>query len=327
VNDTTQLQNPSSSALDDQTFRVDNWSSSLITIPSTHRIAVAATVSGVDTVTTSYRTGVYARSSGPGGLGGQGVFGSHEGVDNTFASGFSFGVFGTAEAGGYGVMGYNPTGTNSTGVLGRADAGIGVIASSFTGVSLLVRDGGRLQQSLRSTAGAPTTGAFTVGEQIRDASGELFICTVSGTPGTWRRVVTSAAASTTSGITLLPTPIRLFDTRSGSTAPLNNGKVPVPGNTTVTLQITGTVADGLSVPAGATGILGNLTIIGPAGDGYAQVWPSGAPPKTSNINYGKVNAAPALANYFISGLGAGGKINVLTYEAANVLLDVSGYVI
>jgi hypothetical protein len=256
------------------------------------------------------------------------VFGSHEGVDNTFASGYSFGVFGTAEAGGYGVMGYTPTGTNSTGVLGRSDAGTGVIASSFTGVSLLVRDGGRMQQALR-VAGAPTTGAFTAGEQIRDANADLYICTASGTPGTWRKVTAQHPAYANSGgsINLLSTPIRVFDTRPGTSAPLNNGFVKVAGNTIVPLQITGTVVAGISVPAGAKGILGNVTIIGPNGDGFAQVWPAGqAAPTTSNINYGTVNASPAIANSFISGLDAAGKVNVLTYQTAHVLLDIAGFV-
>lgn len=328
VNETTGLQNPSTVSLDDQTFRVNNYSTGSIGIPTTHRVAGAFTVSGPDaSLATSFRTGVYARTSGPAAVGGQGVFGSHEGADNPFASGFSFGVVGTTEAGGYGVLGYNPTGTNSVGVLGRADAGIGVIASSFTGVSLLVRDGGRLQQALRAT-GAPAAGSFTVGEQIRDGVGDMYICTASGTPGTWRKVTAQAPGYANAGgsINLLAQPIRLLDTRPSTTAPLNNGFVKVPGNTTLTLQITGTVASGLSVPAGAKGILGNLTIIGPSGEGYAQVWPSGAAPTTSNINYGPVNASPALANYLISALDATGKINVLTYATAHVLLDVSGFV-
>jgi hypothetical protein len=324
----TRMFNPSGTNLMPVMTHFDNYTSAVITLPTTHRIALAATVSGSDAAS-GYRTAVYGKTTNPtAGGGGQGVFGSHEGEDNPFATNFSFGVVGTTEAGGYAVFGYNPVGTNSTGVLGRADAGTGVIASSFTGVSLLVRDGGRMQQQLRA-AGAPTTGTFTAGEQIRDGNADLYICTASGTPGTWRKVTAQHPAYANSGgsVNLLAKPIRLLDTRPGTTAPLNNGFVKVPGNTTLTLQITGTVADGLSVPAGAKGILGNLTIIGPTGDGYAQVWPGGQPvPSTSNINYGAVNAAPALANYFISGLDGAGKLNVLTYQAAHVLVDVSGFV-
>lgn len=326
--DKTRMYNPSGSDLMPIMMHLDNYTSSSITPPSSHRIALAATVSGSD-ATTGYRTAIYAKTTNPTvGGGGQGVFGSHEGADNPFATNFSFGVVGTTEAGGYAVFGYNPTGTTSTGVLGRADAGTGVIASSQTGVSLLVRDGGRMQQQLR-VVGAPTAGTFTAGEQIRDGNADLYICTASGTPGTWRKVTAQHPAYANSGgsINLLSKPIRLLDTRSGTTAPLNNGFAKVAGNTVLTLQITGTVADGLSVPAGAKGILGNLTIIGPNGDGYAQVWPGGlAAPSTSNINYGTVNASPAIANYFISALDAAGKLNVLTYQTAHVLIDVSGFV-
>lgn len=327
IADVTHLYSPSPSQLMPATFRVNNYTLGSLTLPASHRIALAATISGSAT-NEGYRTGVYARTSGPAAIGGQGVFGSHEGADNPFATNYSFGVVGTTEAGGYAVFGYNPTGTNSTGVLGRADAGTGVIASSQTGVSLLVRDGGRMQQQLRAV-GAPAAGTFTAGEQIRDGNADLYICTASGTPGTWRKVTAQHPAYANSGgsINLLSKPIRLLDTRPGTTAPLNNGFAKVAGNTVLTLQITGTVADGLSVPAGAKGILGNLTIIGPNGDGYAQVWPGGlAAPSTSNINYGTVNASPAIANYFISALDAAGKLNVLTYQTAHVLIDVSGFV-
>ncbi len=323
----TRMYNPSGTDLMPVLMHFDNYTSGSVTVPANHRVALAATLSGPD-ATLGYRTGLYAKSTNPvAGGGGQGVFGSHEGVDNTFATGYSFGVFGSAEAGGYGVMGYTPTGTNSTGVLGRSDAGIGVVASSYTGVSLLVRDGGRLQQALRAT-GAPVSGAFTIGEQIRDGVGDMYICIASGTPGTWRKVTAQAPGYANAGgsINLLPQPIRLLDTRPTTTAPLNNGFAKVAGNTTLTLQITGTAVAGVSVPAGAKGVIGNITIIAPTGDGYAQVWPSGAAPTTSNINYGTLNANPAIANSFITALDPTGKINILTYQTAHVLIDVAGFV-
>ena len=326
IADDTRILNPSSSNLMPVAMHIDNYSSVPLTLPSTHRIAMAAVTSSIDG-TDGFRTGVYGRTAGPADKGGQGVFGSHEGMDNDFSS-YAFGVVGTAKASGYGVFGYTPTGTDSVGVIGRADAGVGVIASSFTGVSLLVRDGGRLQHELRAATGAPISGSFSVGEQIRDAAGDMYICTASGSPGTWRKVTANHPAYANSGgsINMLSTPIRVFDTRPGTTAPLNNAFAKVAGNTALTLQITGTVVGGISVPAGAKGVLGNLTIIGPAGDGYAQIWPSGAAPTTSNINYGVVNANPALANSFICGLDATGKLKVLTFQTAHVLVDIAAFV-
>ena len=41
------------------------------------------------------------------------------------------------------------------------------------------------------TAGRPS-GAHTKGEIYMDKAGALFVCTKGGTPGTWRKVSTSA---------------------------------------------------------------------------------------------------------------------------------------
>ncbi len=203
TNDTTVLFAPSAANLDDQTFLVQNFSLGGIAPPSTHRVAVAGTTSGVDG-TNGIRTGVYGRTAftvaSPAGLGGQGVFGGAGGsTDNgVFASAFHFGVVGTGPADGYGVMGYSPVGTGAVGVLGRADEGIGIIAASSTGLSLLVRDGGRMQQQLRAV-GAPAVGSFSIGEMIRDGRGDMYICTASGAPGTWRKVTAQHPAFADAG--------------------------------------------------------------------------------------------------------------------------------
>ncbi len=332
LNDTTQLTSISLTALDDQTFRVDNYSDNPVTLPVNHRIAVAATVAGKDGLATdTTRTAVYGRTAPPSTLGGQGVFGSTGGPDNEFAAVSSFGVVGTGGVGGYGVFGYcdkeSPT---ATGVLGRADAGYGVVAASVTGVSLLVRNGGRLQQSLRTAAGAPSVGAFTIGEMIRDVGGDMYICTVTGTPGTWRKVTAQHPEYANAGgsINLLARPIRLIDSRGTAGVPINNGSVRFSPGVPLVAQITGTVADGLQVPAGARGILGNLTATGATGDGFALVWANGQPqPATSNMNYSLASANPAIANYFISAIDSTGKMKVqCAGNATHLLVDVFGFV-
>ena len=325
VNDTTLLYSPSGTTLDDQTFLVQNYSLGAITPPSTGpnplRVAIAGTTSGAD-LSNGVRVGVYGRTSAPGTLGGMGVFGSSEGAENPFASGFSFGVVGTAGTdAGYGLFGYNPTGTSSVGVLGRADAGTGVIASSFTGISLYVRNSGRILQDLRPTAGAPTTGSFTKGEMIRDLDGAMYICTASGSPGTWKRVATT---DSTPALTLLASPIRLLDSR-GNGAPLTNGGNKFAIGTPVDLQITGTAVGGVSVPSGAKAILGNFTATAEGAAGFARLWPADQPtPTTSNINF-----VPNVdvANYFISAIDATGKLKVEASQSTHLIIDVSGYVI
>lgn len=328
VNDTTVLHSVSNTALDDQTFMVQNFTGVALTPPADHRIAIVGMTSGSDTANGS-RTGIYGRTLAPGTLGGQGVFGSAEGAENTFLGSNTFGVVGTAGPSGYGVFGYTKTGTGAVGVLGRSDEGFGVIASSFTGVSLYVRNSGRLQQDLRSTAGAPAAGSFQIGEMIRDSLGDMYICTAAGAPGTWRKVTAQHPAFANAGgsINLLANPIRLVDTR-GNGAPITNGAARLTPAVPLSAQITGTVVNDLSVPVGATGILGNLTATAATGNGFALVWPGGQPqPGTSNINYSIATSTPAIANYFISAIDATGKLNVACAVAAtHVLIDVFGFI-
>ena len=336
ANEPTRLDSPSPSTLDRNTFHVNNETNPLglaTEPPANLRIAGAFRVNGADD-SNGYRTGVYARVTDlPANPGGTGVFASAGGVENPYVgTGTSIGVLSTAKAGGFGVVSSIPVGSaSSIGVLSMTPDGYGVVSISNTGVALVAGGGGRIQQALR-TLGAPTVGTYGAGEQIRDAAGDMYICIANGTPGTWRKVTAQAPGFSNSGgsINLLSTPIRLLDTRPGTAAPINNGFARVTGNTTLTIQITGTAVitpDGsLSVPAGAKGVIGNITIIRPDGEGYAQVWPSGAPPTTSTINYGPINASPAIANSFTCGLTTDGKVNILTYVTAHVLFDVAGFV-
>ncbi|MFD9443431.1 hypothetical protein [Streptomyces sp. NPDC060001] len=48
---------------------------------------------------------------------------------------------------------------------------------------------------IKATAGPPTTGAWTIGDAVQDSAGVWWLCTASGTPGTW----TTGALPTTGG--------------------------------------------------------------------------------------------------------------------------------
>jgi len=82
---------------------------------------------------------------------------------------------------GYGVVG-DGAGTGA-GVLGRGSTGYG---GQFSG------NRAQLMLVPASTVGKPTTGAHVKGELYMDSATTLFVCTVNGTPGTWRRVTTVA---------------------------------------------------------------------------------------------------------------------------------------
>ena len=119
---------------------------------------------------------------------------------------------------------------------------------------------------------------------------------------------------------LLPNPIRILDTRSGS---------PYAGGSTHTLQVTGGAdlnGSSTTVPAGAVAVIGNVTAVFPEGDGDLRLFPHGVSlPTTSNLNY---NANVTIANSATVGLDGSGQVDIFAdVSATHVLFDCSGFVI
>jgi hypothetical protein len=110
-------------------------------------------------------------------------------------------VWGEHSGAGYGIVG-DAAGQSTAGVLGRNALGVGVRGEGTNGLYGkgastgygVVAQGGKAQMRLlpKSRAGKPTTGYHQQGELYLDSAGTLFICTASGTPGTWRKVSTTA---------------------------------------------------------------------------------------------------------------------------------------
>ena len=119
------------------------------------------------------------------------------------------------------------------------------------------------------------------------------------------------------------TPVRFADTRAGWIAAdrLFVGTGPVPAGGVVQVQIAGRG----SVPVGAKAVVANVTLVGAAAPGFATVYPCGTVPDTSSVNYLAVTNE-AVANEVIAKLSPTGSICVSTSAAANVLVDVAGYV-
>ena len=117
-------------------------------------------------------------------------------------------------------------------------------------------------------------------------------------------------------------PTRYADTRPGWVAAdgLFFGTGPVTAGGVVQVPVAGRGG----VPVGAKAVVANVTLVGAAGPGYATVFPCGAVPATSSVNYlGATNEA--VANEVIVKLSAAGSICVFTSSSANVLVDVAGY--
>ncbi|HEV2237283.1 MAG TPA: hypothetical protein VGR57_11535 [Ktedonobacterales bacterium] len=272
-------------------------------------------------------------------------------------SGSSMGVYATS-SGGIGVQGISASGdavrgqtTNGSGVYGSSTTGIGVYGTSTdqngvraisTNLDGIYTVGGRYGasvqgslaqlhfQGLPGTPGAPTAGTHDRGELYVDGSVTLWVCVAGGTPGTWVRLSGVANGVPGGALNYLPTPIRIYDTRGGTSAPLPVSKGALAGQSTTTIQVTGTsVATDqgmLSVPVGATGVFGNLTVTNTQGGGDLILWPHGAQrPNTSNINYGP---GQTVANSVNVGLSSDGKMDLFVHvSTTDVIFDVAGYVI
>jgi len=101
-----------------------------------------------------------------------------------------FGITGSPDAW-IGIWGRH-TG-NGPGVAGDSGGGPGIVGNSTSGYGAEF-NGGKAQLRLvpKSTAGRPKAGAHAKGEIYVDSNGAIFVCVKGGTPGTWRKVTTTA---------------------------------------------------------------------------------------------------------------------------------------
>ncbi|WP_170119814.1 RCC1 domain-containing protein [Branchiibius hedensis] len=109
------------------------------------------------------------------------------------------------------------------------------------------------------------------------------------------------------------TPSRVVDSRS-------TGVARAAGSTT-TIALGGKAG---VPPSGATAAIVNVTVVSPAGDGYAQVYPVGVPrPTASSVNFAAKRTAAGLA---IAALDAQGRFNIYTSSSAHLIVDVAGWI-
>jgi hypothetical protein len=314
---------------------VVNTTTTATTITNTNTTSTTALVLHADAA--SYGFGLVATGTGYG----------VQGTGRDYA-----GVFGDSSGSAAGVSGqHRSTSTSGIGVTGYASAGQGVAGSSETGVGVVgtlgddfdpsttsgagvvgqasVPDGlGGLFSGTRAalrlvpsdTSGSPTSGEHDAGEFVVDSAGQLYFCHLSGTPGTW---IPIGSTNPPAALEMLPTPERFVDTRNG----LGGVQGPVAAGTTHNFAMTARTGQSgnatLQIPADAQTIVGNLTVIG-AGDaegGYLTLWPNGALPTVSNLNYGP---GVAVANSFVVGLGTGA-VNLFNFRACQYIIDVTGF--
>ncbi|MEO6570958.1 MAG: Ig-like domain-containing protein, partial [Ilumatobacteraceae bacterium] len=116
-------------------------------------------------------------------------------------------------------------------------------------------------------------------------------------------------------------PARFLDTRANELTFDSQfaGTGRLAAGTTVAVQVAGRG----SVPADATGVVVNMTAIAPGAPGFATLFPCGAVPGASHVNY---FGGDVVANNVVVPLSASGEVCVFTLSAADYVLDVNGYV-
>jgi subtilisin family serine protease len=126
----------------------------------------------------------------------------------------------------------------------------------------------------------------------------------------------SATPLTSLGAYFPLTPARLMDSRTG------NGTTgsPFTGGATRSLQVTGRGG----VPGtGVSAVVMNVTVTNPSVASHVTVWPSGAIPNASNLNFVAGQTKPNLVTVGVSGSG---KVNFqLDAGSADLIADVVGY--
>lgn len=199
----------------------------------------------------------------------------------------------------------------------------GVRASSLHGAGVAASGPTNLWlEPMPMPAPPTTTEAGHVGHlRWRGSSAEsaLWACTVTGFPGTWRKIV---GTDTAGAFHLLPTPRRVYDSRPGTT-PTQGPKTPLPaGNGVRTLDLTHNAS---GVPVGATGVLLTLLLVGAAhASGHLTVWAAGRPKPQSNTMVWGGDAGRFTATA-VSAVDASARVSVAASHATDLVVDVVGY--
>jgi hypothetical protein len=112
-------------------------------------------------------------------------------------------------------------------------------------------------------------------------------------------------------------PVRVFDTREGTGGV---SKAVLGADSQIDVVVGGIPA----VPANATSVVLNVTVVDGTASSFLTVWPTGATRSTvSSLNW---DSAKAIPNAVTVALGTGGKVSFYNHVGTvNVLADVAGY--
>ena len=238
------------------------------------------------------------------------------------------GVYGKSISGDA-VVGETTTGiggffTGFHGVLGLADVGIGVQGLGRVGGSFSGETASLTLIPVTSTAPPKRTDFHEVGQIDIDLNLDLWLCVEDGSPGKWRKIVGRGTAGAFHAIT----PARVYDSRQALPTPgiLNTGQ-----NRTISVKDSrnvngGAVVETNTVPAGATAVAANITVVGTVGTGFLSVNPGGITAITaSTINW--FGGGQILANGVSLTLNSNRELTIVCDGGGSThfIVDIAGY--
>lgn len=221
-------------------------------------------------------------------------------------------------------------GNQQIGIIGWSKKALGTGVIGFTGGAGAYGGeffGGLAELRLRPGGNAPTTlsNAHQAGEIYEDQDANLWLCVAAGTPGTWRLLSGPKAAG---ALTLLPTPVRVYDSRPpGGPAATNDG--PLGGGATRAVNLAAGFVGATPTPAvhaGSTGALISLTLDATVGSGFVAIFTGGAAYSgTSNANW--FQSGQILAVTTVSAVDAASAVTVYAGGPGSTqfVIDVIGF--
>lgn len=284
----------------------------------------SATSSSVDaalagwSVSTVNPVGVYGYSDGGAigdGVRGNAGFSARYGVHATHFS--SSGTALRAAGGGTSGIGVNATGGTAVRALGNSYG-----ASLSGGLAALLLSPATIAPPARTSthvAGEVEATAASATDPIT-----LWLCTESGTPGTWQRLGGTALAGAFQALA----PVRVYDSRAAAPTP---GRLASGANRVVSVADArdtgnGTVITADAIPVGATAVAFNLTIAATAASGFLSVTPGDAVSSpASTINWS--SSGLILANAGVVKLDDSRQIKVFAGGGGSTdfIVDITGY--
>lgn len=231
-------------------------------------------------------------------------------------------VNGAASSTGIGVYGESSSGPA---IRGAATSGRGGTFESATGVGMEAF-GGISATYLNPISFTPTTSStpYAPGCLTPGPGDVLWYCVEAGTPGKWRTL----AAPNSAGAFYAVTPARVYDSRL-STYP-QNGILGSGQNRTISVansfDVNGALVTTNFIPAGASAVFANVTVVDTVGAGYLAVNPGGTTAvSASTINWSA--NGQILANGISLTLNATRQITVVNGSggATQFIVDITGY--